>query len=70
MFSPVSFQSEQLAPLAPENDTEQEGRTVGESVERKSLGAVLQGLVNESLRRIFYPNDVCFFSLHSAKGVV
>lgn len=58
MFSPVPFQSEQLVPPASNNDAEQEGRTTGDSVQRKGLLGAFQGLINESLRRLFCPNDV------------
>lgn len=54
----------QPPPPPLENDVpEQEGTTettvtAGESVPRKSPVALVQGLVNECLRRLFYPNDV------------
>lgn len=58
VFSPVPFQSEQLVPPAPDNDAEQDGRTTGDNSQRKGLLSAFQGLVNDSLRRLFHPNDV------------
>lgn len=67
MFSPVPFHPVPLRSPSPsppplENDAgEQEGTAAiaVESVQRKGPVALLQGIVNECLRRLFYPNDVC-----------
>ncbi|KAI4300945.1 hypothetical protein L6164_034270 [Bauhinia variegata] len=70
VFSPVPFQSEQLvSPPAVENDAEQEGRATEESVQRKGLVAVLQGLVGDSFRRLFNPNDVHLLPEVGLQGV-
>ncbi|GAU48553.1 hypothetical protein TSUD_405690 [Trifolium subterraneum] len=61
MQPPVPFQP---PPPPLENDTpEQEGTTAtitiaGETVPRKGPVALLQGIVNDCLKRLFYPNDV------------
>lgn len=54
MFSPVPFQSDPLVrPLSPEINGEQ-----ANGVERKGILGTLQELANNSLKRLFYPNDV------------
>lgn len=68
VFSPVPFQPEQLLPL--ENDvTEPEGTAAGETVQRKGPVSLLQGLVNECLRRLFYPNYVHLLPEVDLQGV-
>ncbi|RDY09202.1 Aladin [Mucuna pruriens] len=68
VFSPVPFH-----PL--ENDaSDQEGATTtateaGESVQRKGPVALLQGLVNNYLGRLFYPNDVHLLPEVDLQGV-
>lgn len=49
VFSPVPFQSNQVVPPSSEQDTEQQG---------KGLISAFQGILNDSLTRIFRPNDV------------
>ncbi|KAM4079787.1 hypothetical protein ACJW30_09G141500 [Castanea mollissima] len=49
VFSPVPFQSNQVVPPGSEQDTEQQG---------KGLISAFQGIFNDSLTRIFHPNDV------------
>ncbi|CAJ2671840.1 unnamed protein product [Trifolium pratense] len=72
VFSPVPFQS---PPPPLENDVpEQEGTTpttaiAGETVSRKGPVALLQGIVNECLRRLFYPNDVHLLPEVNLQGV-
>ncbi|KAL2320593.1 hypothetical protein Fmac_029562 [Flemingia macrophylla] len=70
VFSPVPFHS-------PENDaSDQHGAATtsppaaaGESVQRKGPVAFLQGLVNNSLGRLFYPNDVHLLPEVDLQGV-
>lgn len=50
VFSPVPFQSNQVVPPGSEQDSEQQG---------KGLISAFQGIFNDSLTRIFHPNDVC-----------
>lgn len=57
VFSPVTFQSDQLSCQNKEYGIEQHGRTV-DSVARKGLAATLQGIVTDSLKSFFHPNDV------------
>ncbi|XP_045793151.1 aladin [Trifolium pratense] len=72
VFSPVPFQS---LPPPLENDVpEQEGTTpttaiAGETVSRKGPVALLQGIVNDCLRRLFYPNDVHLLPEVNLQGV-
>ncbi|XP_050245098.1 aladin isoform X2 [Quercus robur] len=49
VFSPVPFQSNQVVPPSSEQDTEQQG---------KGLISAFQGILNDSLTRIFHPNHV------------
>ncbi|XP_030927471.1 aladin [Quercus lobata] len=49
VFSPVPFQSNQVVPPSSEQDTEQQG---------KGLISAFQGILNDSLNRIFHPNHV------------
>ena len=58
MFSPVPFQPEQLGSTGEDQESEQQERNNGESDERKGLMKSLQYLVNDSIKRIFYPNCV------------
>ena len=58
MFSPVPFQPEQLGSTRDDQESEQQERNNGESDERKGLMKSLQYLVNDSIKRIFYPNCV------------
>ena len=61
MFSPVPFQWDQQAgPASPEINGEQPATT-----ERKGLVATLQEAVNDSLKRLFHPNDVSWFLFRS-----
>lgn len=54
MFSPVPFQSDQLARSpSPENNAEQ-----AIAVEGKGIVTTLQEIVNDSFKRLFHPNDV------------
>ncbi|KAH1194504.1 Aladin [Glycine max] len=68
VFSPVPFHN-------LENDaSDQEGPTAtetaaGESVQRKCPVALLQGLVNNYLGRLFYPNDVHLLPEVDLQGV-
>ncbi|XP_058737809.1 aladin-like [Vicia villosa] len=55
VFSPVPFQP---PPPPLENDVPEQEATAVVTVSRKGPLAVLQGLVNECLRRLVYPNDV------------
>ncbi|OIW18041.1 hypothetical protein TanjilG_00321 [Lupinus angustifolius] len=61
VFSPVPFEPEQL-PIDNNAVEQEEARTTTttavETVQRKGPVALLQGVVNECLRRLFYPNDV------------
>ncbi|XP_061344523.1 aladin isoform X2 [Gastrolobium bilobum] len=74
VFSPVPFQP---APPLENDASEQEGvtatttpaTTAGESVQRKGPVALLQGIVNECLRRLFYPNDVHLLPEVDLQGV-
>ncbi|WJX12282.1 hypothetical protein P8452_02797 [Trifolium repens] len=72
VFSPVPFQP---PPPPLENDVpEQEGTTVttaisGETVPRKGPVALLQSIVNDCLRRLFYPNDVHLLPEVNLQGV-
>ncbi|GAU21790.1 hypothetical protein TSUD_329140, partial [Trifolium subterraneum] len=72
VFSPVPFQP---PPPPLENDTpEQEGTTAttaiaGETVPRKGPVALLQGIVNDCLKRLFYPNDVHLLPEVNLQGV-
>lgn len=53
VFSPVLFQSDPLVrPLSPEINGEQ-----ANAVERKGIVGPLQAIVNNSLKRLFHPND-------------
>lgn len=58
MFSPVPFQPEQLGSTGEDQESEHQERNSGESDERKGLMKSLQYLVNDSIKRIFYPNCV------------
>ncbi|XP_054802595.1 aladin [Prosopis cineraria] len=69
VFSPVPFQPEQLVSPTTDYDAEQDGRTAGDGVQRKGLLAVLLGLVNESLGRLFRPNDVHLLPEVDIQGV-
>ncbi|MED6120914.1 hypothetical protein PIB30_025239 [Stylosanthes scabra] len=83
VFSPVPFQLEQERERSPspsppplENDAgEQEGTPAAaaamavEGVQEKSPVAVLKGLINGCLRRLFYPNDVHLLPEVDLKGL-
>ncbi|KAF5750330.1 aladin isoform X1 [Tripterygium wilfordii] len=72
VFSAVPFQSEQLVSTpSPERDTERQERTNGETAQRKiGLASALRGIVNDSLKRLFYhPNDVNLLPEVSLQGV-
>ncbi|GAV60944.1 WD40 domain-containing protein [Cephalotus follicularis] len=58
IFSPVSFQLDQFVLTSTKQDSEQEGRTNGESFQRKGIVSTLQGFVNDTFNRILHPNDV------------
>ncbi|KAL5546887.1 hypothetical protein UlMin_006574, partial [Ulmus minor] len=65
VFSPVPFQLEQLVRSpSPEQDTEQPI-----TAERKSIVATLQGVFNDSVRRLFHPNDVNLLPEVNLQGV-
>ncbi|GMN60781.1 hypothetical protein TIFTF001_029867 [Ficus carica] len=54
VFSPVPFQSDPLVrPLSPEINGEQ-----ANAVERKGIVGTLQEIANNSLKRLFHPNNV------------
>lgn len=57
VFSPVQFESEQLLSPSSEDGAELQGRS-GENGERNGFAAKLNGLLGDSFKSIFYPNDV------------
>lgn len=68
VFSPVPFQSDQLAaPSLPEQDDEQQQETIAnlEGLQTKGMVATLQGIASKYLRRLLNPTDVssCFVFL-------
>jgi len=58
VFSPIPFQPEQLGSTGENQESEHQDRNNGESVERKGLMKSLQYLVNDSIKRMFYPTCV------------
>ncbi|XP_060958360.1 aladin [Cannabis sativa] len=65
VFSPVVFQLDQpVRPPSPELDAEPLG-----TVERKGIVATLQEIVNDSLKRLFHPNDVSLLPKVDLQGV-
>ncbi|KAJ6300699.1 hypothetical protein OIU76_021489 [Salix suchowensis] len=69
VFSPVPFQPEQLGSTSEDQESEHQERNSGESDERKSLMKSLQYLVNDSIKRIFYPNCVHLLPEIDLQGV-
>ncbi|KAF9664519.1 hypothetical protein SADUNF_Sadunf16G0027200 [Salix dunnii] len=69
VFSPVPFQPEQLGSTGEDQESEQQERNNGESDERKGLMKSLQYLVNDSIKRIFYPNCVHLLPEIDLQGV-
>ncbi|CAL5193253.1 unnamed protein product [Lathyrus oleraceus] len=66
VFSPVPFQP---PPPPLENDVPEQEATAAVTVPRKGPLALLQGLVNECLRHLFYPNDVHLLPEVNLQGV-
>lgn len=65
VFSPVPFQSDQLARSpSPENNAEQ-----AIAVEGKGIVTTLQEIVNDSFKRLFHPNDVNLLPEVDLQGV-
>lgn len=56
IFSPIPFQSDP----GPQQDAEQQGNGNDEDVQVTGLVGKLQGLISDSLKRVFHPNDVRF----------
>ncbi|XP_021901360.1 aladin [Carica papaya] len=54
IFSPIPFQSDP----GPQQDAEQQGNGNDEDVQVTGLVGKLQGLISDSLKRVFHPNDV------------
>lgn len=69
VFSPIPFQPEQLGSTGENQESEHQERNNGESVERKGLMKSLQYLVNESIKRMFYPNCVHLLPEIDLQGV-
>nr|TKR97995.1 hypothetical protein D5086_0000207930 [Populus alba] len=69
VFSPVPFQPEQLGSTGENQESEHQERNNGESVERKGLMKSLQYLVNDSIKRMFYPNCVHLLPEIDLQGV-
>uniref|UniRef100_A0A6N2KUP5 Uncharacterized protein n=1 Tax=Salix viminalis TaxID=40686 RepID=A0A6N2KUP5_SALVM len=69
VFSPVPFQPEQLGSTGEDQESEHQERNSGESDERKGLMKSLQYLVNDSIKRIFYPNCVHLLPEIDLQGV-
>ncbi|XP_027913301.1 aladin [Vigna unguiculata] len=65
VFSPVPFHSLE----SEASDQEGATTTAGETVQRKGPVALLQGLVNTYLGRLFYPNDVHLLPEVDLQGV-
>lgn len=65
VFSPVPFQSDPLVrPLSPEINGEQ-----ANAVERKGIVGTLQEIANNSLKRLFHPNNVNLLPEVDLQGV-
>lgn len=69
VFSPIPFQPEQLGSTGENQESEYQERNNGESVERKGLMKSLQYLVNDSIKRMFYPNCVHLLPEIDLQGV-
>ncbi|KAJ6870298.1 aladin [Populus alba x Populus x berolinensis] len=69
VFSPIPFQPEQLGSTGENQESEHQERNNGESVERKGLMKSLQYLVNDSIKRMFYPNCVHLLPEIDLQGV-
>ncbi|KAG6744645.1 hypothetical protein POTOM_051282 [Populus tomentosa] len=69
VFSPILFQPEQLGSTGENQESEHQERNNGESVERKGLMKSLQYLVNDSIKRMFYPNCVHLLPEIDLQGV-
>lgn len=69
VFSPIPFQPEQLGSTGENQESEHQERNNGESVERKGLMKSLQYLVNDSIKRVFYPNCVHLLPEIDLQGV-
>ncbi|CAK7339887.1 unnamed protein product [Dovyalis caffra] len=69
VFSPIPFQPEQLGSTGKDQETEHQERNNGESFERKGLVKSLQYLVNDSIKRMFYPNCVHLLPEIDLQGV-
>ncbi|KAL9336094.1 hypothetical protein Peur_070582 [Populus x canadensis] len=69
VFSPIPFQPEQLGSTGENQESEHQDRNNGESVERKGLMKSLQYLVNDSIKRMFYPTCVHLLPEIDLQGV-
>ncbi|XP_057437867.1 aladin [Lotus japonicus] len=72
VFSPVPFHPLDTTDDAPEQEdgtTATATATAAEIVPRKGPAAILQGFVNDCLRRLFYPNDVHLLPEVNLQGV-
>lgn len=69
VFSPIPFQPEQLGSTGENQESEHQERNNGESVERKGLMKSLQYLVNDSIKRMFYPTCVHLLPEIDLQGV-
>ncbi|XP_011041369.1 PREDICTED: aladin [Populus euphratica] len=69
VFSPIPFQPELLGSTGENQESEHQERNNGESVERKGLMKSLQCLVNDSIKRMFYPNCVHLLPEIDLQGV-
>lgn len=69
VFSPIPFQPEQLGSTGENQESEHQERNNGECVERKGLMKSLQYLVNDSIKRMFYPNCVHLLPEIDLQGV-
>ena len=66
MFSPVPFQSDFLeSPIPEPNNEARNDEANGESIQRKSVIASLQGFLEGSIKRFLRPNDVSLIIVDS-----
>ncbi|KAG6580863.1 Aladin, partial [Cucurbita argyrosperma subsp. sororia] len=70
VFSPVPFQSDFLVSPNPEpNNEARNDEANGESIQRKSVIASLQGFLEGSIKRFLRPNDVKYLPAEYLQGV-